>query len=713
MKRSAILAFLIFLLFTQFSADAEAYQMPGSDLTAGNHVDLGTPGSALQTNKVLHVDDVMAGEGLPDMNAVASAFAFAFPANDNSVSSAKEDENLYFPDIATFASVYSGYFASDFTSFTKASDANPYHESNIAEGDPDEAGDTALTNTSYLQDILWVNIKSFEISGQSDWTDAINHAIAYAVSIMGPKAETLWGPGRPTLYFPESDHGYATSKTIYVPAGINVVMDSEILYMPTDGKTILQIADSNSMGSGNHKIRVYRNTIDWDSGSVGVKIYNATTSNFAIDYTRNSAIGCQLLGSNRGFAYNSIRLNYFLDCKIGLNLHTEGAEGWLNENMFYGGRFGNSGGSYQSRYSRTAILLDSTSEDGMLGANIFYKPCFEIGNDVVAPAKSVPIYIGSGSRNVFYDCRNESNSEILAQLEGNSNRNLFSFTYGAQSRLLDNSSRRTNYIIKDYQKRMVYDSGFLPGKTYYHHVSGFNYYVKLGDLFSVSIESKASEEDFTPFVWGYNASPIEITDRYISQITGNRAFGRYFNSRYCKKFSVIVEGDYTNSPAHSFYILPYDANGQRIPVPDNKGNICIYGPGRETSYFGTSFYTGSSNPNGILFEVSQDVDYFVLLFTFEAGAKVVSIKVEQIINTGNVDGDVGSSSYSPFDWMNDGIYVEGVPTAGKWEKGQILTEYNPKINGSAFYVCLSSGDFASDTRPTFGKMGIIEAIKNK
>src|SRR5690606_16984578 len=99
--------------------------------------------------------------------------------------------------------------------------------------------------------------------------------------------------------------------------------------------------------------------------------------------------------------------------------------------------------------------------------------------------------------------------------------------------------------------------------------------------------------------------------------------------------------------------------------------------------------------------------------SFEAGAKVSSILVEQIINTGNTNGDTALSSTSPFDWMNDSIYVEGVPRSGGWETGQVLNDLNPSVNGTAFYICLTSGDFSSEKPLMFGKFGKIEEVRSK
>lgn len=163
--------------------------------------------------------------------------------------------------------------------------------------------------------------------GVADDTNAINRAIAAA--------------GNGTLYFPPG-YKFTTATGHKIPYGMSIIMESPLILTAAanDPKVCLDIGEPTRAGnSGQFVIWVQRKShSDWSSeDDIGVRFYNLYRSDVTIRSVFLFTIGAQFCGNGHGVAYNEIKLLHLVDNKIGLDLVSGSAAGWVNENNWYGG----------------------------------------------------------------------------------------------------------------------------------------------------------------------------------------------------------------------------------------------------------------------------------------------------------------------------------------------------------------------------------------
>lgn len=141
----------------------------------------------------------------------------------------------------------------------------------------------------------------------------------------------------------------------------------------------LNITNGNLFyGTNGHKFR---------DGLVGVHVINSSKCNFEIIQIYSFTIGLRLSAYNFSgnsslfTSYNNIRWNSIFGCKTGVDLHSLGLGGWVNENKFFGGdisptsdlaRFGS---CYGIRYS-----VEGTSPYTGMNQNVFFSPSFQLSS---------------------------------------------------------------------------------------------------------------------------------------------------------------------------------------------------------------------------------------------------------------------------------------------------------------------------------------------
>lgn len=555
---------------------------------------------------------------------------------------------------------------------------------------------------SQVSDILTISVKDYFQTGDTDWTSVINRAI----TAIAPMISTDPFGTKPTLFFPYLIGSYATSSTITIPFGVNVVMESPILYMGTDGADILRIGNNTSYTcNAIYKLQVKRNTKTWAFNTSGIVIYNCNQCNIQIVQSVGSKKGVSILGDKSGFTYNYFNLQYLGDNQYHLYLNDPN-NGWVNENIFLNGNFANT--SFNADQARYAIQLDTTS--GM-NSNVFYKPSFEIGAWANIGVETIPVLIAHGHNNRFNDCRAEACGSILARLTGTSRDNRFSLTYTNFTMVLDDqgTDKMQNYIANatvQELSRPIYDSGFLGHKSYISKKAGTSDY-KIGDLFALTIDDTLNVSNAKALMT--TSAVVTINDKIVS-FNNSIGIGRVFTSEVCKDFKIFLDIP-NGSVGVRAYIIPYDINGNKLSWNDGTGKQYVKASSGiyTVTTYQNSYQLPTLTKTPRLFRVSAEVASFALVITRDdstAGITLRRIQVDQIINTTNGVNDVIETSSSPFDWMNNGIYVTGVPTAGTWKKGQVLYELVPTIGQPSQYVVLTDGDFVTTT-PTFGKTGTL------
>jgi hypothetical protein len=148
------------------------------------------------------------------------------------------------------------------------------------------------------------------------------------------------------------------------------------------------------------------------AGIALINVYNGQFS-FGSKYFR---VGVLMEGNERGCTYNQVTINRIQDAEIALSLHSTGVGGYVNENVFWGGRF-QANGSHVG--NTIGVSFSATAAGSILNNNIFYKPSFELIN---AGAGSAVCFSGDNATlNSVYGCRMEMTGFFLGGSISNNN----------------------------------------------------------------------------------------------------------------------------------------------------------------------------------------------------------------------------------------------------------------------------------------------------
>lgn len=77
----------------------------------------------------------------------------------------------------------------------------------------------------------------------------------------------------------------------------------------------------------------------WGGNDVGLRVNRLNQSNLWITLVANFSSNVEMYAENGGTSYNNIYLGMIHNGKIGLDFQTAPTSGWVNENLFFGGRF--------------------------------------------------------------------------------------------------------------------------------------------------------------------------------------------------------------------------------------------------------------------------------------------------------------------------------------------------------------------------------------
>src|SRR5690606_17627068 len=137
--------------------------------------------------------------------------------------------------------------------------------------------------------------------------------------------------------------------------------------------------------------------------------------------------------------------------RIGMRLNVE-AGGWINENLFLGGSF--STHLIFPGVSRYGIVTVNQNDAGvgLLNANVFLKPCFELGQSASSPGESIPILVDNGSENSFLECRSEGNNHIFIRTTGASRFNTATISYAPRGTTFEDLGSSPSTLFKDRKK---------------------------------------------------------------------------------------------------------------------------------------------------------------------------------------------------------------------------------------------------------------------
>ncbi|WP_398452201.1 hypothetical protein AB3466_14055 [Sphingobacterium thalpophilum] len=237
------------------------------------------------------------------------------------------------------------------------------------------------------------------------------------------------------LIFPAGLLSFYTSSPFSIRVLVSVYMFSPLL---SDSATYaLKIGSTGINNVVDLKLNVIRKTqSDWTDNTIGIIITNLNqATNLEIVNANNFQIGLQIEGDGAGVCYNTWNLGNFSNNKVSIKL-TQRNAGWVNENLYFGGRFRRIT-TVNNNNDIYGIIFDSedhTYEN--FNNNNFYKPSFEFRGDTFTDntKEIIPILLNQGQMNKFVDCRDEGNStsfnpRVFIRTKGTAQKNIVEIGY--------------------------------------------------------------------------------------------------------------------------------------------------------------------------------------------------------------------------------------------------------------------------------------------
>jgi hypothetical protein len=465
---------------------------------------------------------------------------------------------------------------------------------------------------------------------------------------------------------------YKTTATISIPANVPITQEGTIYYSGSAEEPCLVIGTMNGINIVTlDGLRVARITqSDWtDESNIGIRIYNIYNSRIAIDRADNFTIGVQLTGygtTNRGFGYNNVYLGLLGYNKIGLDLNpgAMGSDGWVNENIFYNGRF--SCGTENPSLARYGLRITGGGSIHYCDNNDFRKPSFELlGN-----TDGACINIIDGFYNIIRSARYESTVTLGYDVSGTSERNDIDWGLGLPVGVDTSTTNTTRVTYRRYdnmfQERLVFDSGFLPRKLVHYDNGGYSstkryYFQNLHLVYenngnTTKIGNSSVKQAITPY------SSYVYMQNSLGDIQG---LGFFVDTSNIKKF--IFRADTT--VAYSITIKCYDVNGAAITTDGTVKGISNAVWAYSATHY-TGFYCSASTADKS-FSVSTDT------------------KKIQVVIAGN---NVGISRFSLYTQVGE----SRIPKT--WSMGLSGSDYDGGVNQLRSTLQPSRGFFETGER---------------
>lgn len=465
------------------------------------------------------------------------------------------------------------------------------------------------------------------------------------------------------ILFP-SGYTFKSTETIYIPVGVNVEMNSPIVFH-NNGDGIVIGEPNKTVINGRFLLNVTRNSAtDWEGERVGIKLYNINTSFVDVINSTNFDIGIMCIGDGGGYAYSKMTIGTIFRNRIGLKLYACN-NGWCNENSFYDGRYGGTSSLHPTK-DRIGVLITSTGY--INNNNVFYKPSFEMGKK---DGETYSVLIENGAYNTIYDCRNEG-SPVKGFKVVNGGSNYLSSGYGVIE-LIDETDIKDN-IVENVRKRNLkyYNTTiFNTGKIIDNvcEYDGTSSKLNISNLSYVYATGGHRDREFIT-----NGS---VENDYLV-LNSSIAIGTYLDTT--EKNSFILYKNCVDGFGGRVKIICFDEFGEVIG--DNLTKL-IFNSTQHTlfhsSSFGGAYSTGGDTNEELFFTVDKRVKkIFIGLSGGTNSLKVKSFTIKAINSTYTENIHDGLT--------HKGIYniASSIPTSTNYKKGKIVLDSTFSTKGWRF-----------------------------
>lgn len=542
------------------------------------------------------------------------------------------------------------------------------------------------------------SVKSFGATGDgtTDDTAAIQAAI-----------DSFASAG--TLYFPDGSYKITDTITAY-QGRVSMVFGpaARLLFAGTANRVALDIGGTAIYdGAVFDGIAVVNSTShSYDSESfVGVRFQRISRSYIRIRLIQGFTINLQLWGSHTdGVGYNTFVIGNLVLAKVMLDINSRIADGWINENLFIGGRYGNYSDYGTARASYGVRFRAESGAYRNNNANVWIKPCFEM-RDSDAAVDRIPIYIDNAGRyNSFENIRVETGRGPVLYASGANSAlgNRVSVTYfgGGNVTLLPTETGAAAYgneVSTLYQvapnPRAVWHSGELVTKAF--GTTTANIAVK-GCFMQASSSSTHA----------YTAAGAIFRD--CVSLTSSQGIGVFVDTTQYK--TLIVQTNTLRSRTGRIGVVCYNSSGTLL---DSGGANHPYANGTSVSgasSFGYIYRVGADGTNRAVFRVHADVaSVKVVIAGGTNPADLVSFTVTGIGGTLdqhalNVYAGVGEDA----DHWYAGADPDGARNGGYAAKGTMVWNSAAASGAPMGWVCTTAGHnakaWATSTAYVVGQM---------
>ena len=275
---------------------------------------------------------------------------------------------------------------------------------------------SAAPSTGVTIDVTQMASFGVPVGGVRDDTQAFIDAINLA-----SEYDTVYAP-RLNDNNPITDDAYIITNTIAINKNIHIDFEGALRYKGVKDRAVITtqnlmrcnisiyyIADGDSTWTQNDYWDGYHGY--HNDAYAGIIMTNSKWTNVDIGgvYNFNSGVVCRA-AEGKGFWFNNIRINSIYACLTGLELRSDGANSWLNSNIFYDSSIGlrsnpdfrNNGHQYRS-IAQTIVNDNNTGGE----SNVFYNFRFENIMPLTNGTTDTAIYLRKAANFAFINYRLE------------------------------------------------------------------------------------------------------------------------------------------------------------------------------------------------------------------------------------------------------------------------------------------------------------------
>lgn len=516
-----------------------------------------------------------------------------------------------------------------------------------------------------------VNVKDYGAMGDGTTDDTVSINSAIAVAELADNA---------VLHFP-SGAGYLTTETIEIPDDVSVIMDAPIIYDGELNETALQIGTSSSISTyAKYELWVTKKVqSDWtDNDCIGIKLINLCGCNVHIREVIGFTIGLYLIGSGTGFAYNNFTIQHLYNNKYQMWL-TNSNSGWINENIYIGGRLHNQS-AVNLESSRYGVVITSEDESYVSNnANLFIKTSFEL--TVPDTGEALPVDIIHGRYNRFESCRHEINNVTFARIANTSTQNEFDLLYGLSGATVEDSSDFPSSKVYTTRTKQVEELRICAFDSQKIHKNA----CYSDGATDINVPRLAIFESGNANI-SYQHTGMTLNANYL-EVPVTRGIGCFLSSIKNKTFMVKQDSD--TGYGGRIRVACYDSDGALL-TSESEGYPHLKGlSGMPFSYaatYGGTYYTGSDSESDKYFTVSTEVCSIRIMVS--GGTAALRIRSYQVFAR-----DASSTSWLGYEEIMQGVNLgTAAPSAGTWAVGRRIINAVPTVGQPKAWICTVAGE---------------------